>query len=495
MQLKELAGRIAASRIVGDGGVEFGGIQTDSRKVRPGDLFVCIPGFTQDGHDYAAEAAGRGAVALVAERETGAGLPFLLVKDSRRAMGLIASHFYGYPSRQLKLIGVTGTNGKTTVTFLIDRILSDRGHRTGLLGTIHTKIAGEISAAERTTQEALDLQRVLRVMADRGVEYCTMEVSSHALELGRVNGCRFRIALFTNLTRDHLDFHGTMERYRDAKGLFFSRLGNDYGPDPGEDRFAVLNADDPVSEYYARLTAAQIVTYGIEKSADVRASEIRTTLSGTAFRLESFAGTAEIRMKLVGRFNVYNALAAAAAALAEGIPLEAVSGSLEAADPVEGRMETVNAGQDFLVLVDYAHTPDGLENALRSISEFAEGNVITVFGCGGDRDKTKRPIMGRIAAEYSDLVIVTSDNPRSEDPEAIIRDIERGLLEAGFPKDRYRIMPDRREAIRAAVREAGRGDVVLIAGKGHETYQILRDRTIAFDDRTEAAEAIRSLDR
>lgn len=495
MQLKELAGRLAASRIIGDGAAVFRGIQTDSRKVRPGDLFICIPGHVHDGHQYAAEAAGKGAAAIVAEREVDAGVPLLIVKDSRRSMGLIASHFYGYPSRQLRLIGVTGTNGKTTTTSLIDHILADRGFRTGLLGTIHSKILDEITPAERTTQEALDLQRVLRRMVDGGTDYCTMEVSSHALELGRVNGCSFRIALFTNLTQDHLDFHGTMERYRDAKGLLFARLGNDYGPDPAGDKFAVLNADDPASEVYARLTAAQIVTYGIDRAADVRATEITPTPAGTKFRLETFAGAANVDMKLIGKFNVYNALAAAAAALVEGIPPEAVARSLQSAAPVAGRMEAVNAGQDFLVLVDYAHTPDGLENALRSISEFAEGSIITVFGCGGDRDKSKRPIMGKIAAAYSDKVIITSDNPRSEDPEAIIRDIEQGLVEVGYPKERYMLLPDRAEAIRAAVREASRNDVLLIAGKGHETYQVLADKTIEFDDRAAVAEAIRSMGR
>jgi len=494
MKFREFAELLAFSRLVGDGDAVVTGVQMDHRLIEPGNAFVCIPGAVHDGHAFAAEAVAKGAAAVVAEKE----LPFLpvpqlIVRDTRQAVGWLAAHFHGYPSRRLKLVGVTGTNGKTTVTWLIDRIFADAGYKTGVLGTIGVKYGDVNLPAERTTQEAPDLQRTLRWMADAGVEVCAMEVSSHALELGRVKGCRFRTAVFTNLTQDHLDYHVTMERYRATKGLLFARLACD-GPGDGR-QFAVLNADDEASAEYARLTAAQVITYGIEREADIMAKDIAVHSRGTSFTLVTPAGSGRVHMKLIGAFNVHNALAAAAAALPEGIGLASVIRSLEAAEPVAGRMETVDAGQDFLVLVDYAHTPDGLENALRTICRFAEGKIITVFGCGGDRDRTKRPVMGRIAAEYSDLVFVTSDNPRSEEPMAIIGEIMEGIRESGFPEDRCQAVEDRREAIRRAVAAAEKGDVVLIAGKGHETYQILKSGTIEFDDRQVAREAIRGLGR
>ncbi len=491
----ELAGWLAASRLVGDGRIEFQGVQTDSRKVKVGDLFICISGLVQDGHLFAEQAIAKGAVALVLEREIPEiEVPHIFVKDSRQAMGVIASHYYGYPSQQLKLIGITGTNGKTTTTFIIDHILNDSGFRTGLMGTIHTRIAGKTIPTERTTEEALDLQRTLRHMVNEGVKFCTMEVSSHALELGRVKGCRFRTALFTNLTQDHLDYHQTMDSYRDAKGLLFSRLGNEYGPHTNDRQFAILNADDSVSQRYASLTAAQTITYGIVNEADVRATNIHISIKGTSFTLNtSFAGSAQVQMKLVGKFNVYNALGAIATTLVEGIPLEQIVHSLEEMESVEGRMQIVDVDQEFLVLVDYAHSPDGLDNALRSVKEFATGRIITVFGCGGDRDRTKRPIMGRIATEYSDFVILTSDNPRSEDPNTILSEVAAGIIANGFPEERYKLVVDRAAAIKQAIGMALPHDVVLIAGKGHETYQILKDQTIDFDDRVVATNAIRSL--
>jgi UDP-N-acetylmuramoyl-L-alanyl-D-glutamate--2,6-diaminopimelate ligase len=495
LRLMELADRLVTSRLVGDGGIEFHGVQTDSRKVQTGDLFICISGHVHDGHVFAQDAIAKGAVAVVLERDVpDLEVSKLFVKDCRQAMGIIASHFYGYPSRQLKLIGITGTNGKTTTTFIIDHILSDLGYVTGLMGTIHTRIAGKTIAAERTTQEALDLQNTLRSMVTAGVKFCTMEVSSHALELGRVKGCRFRTALFTNLTQDHLDYHRTMESYRDAKGLLFSRLGNEYGPHSGDQQFAILNADDPISQVFASLTAAQTITYGIDNDADVKAEDIHISIRGTQFTLRtSFAGSAQIQMKLIGKFNVYNALGAIASTLAEGIPLEKIVHSLEKMGSVDGRMQTVDAGQDFLVLVDYAHTPDGLENALKSIREFAAGRIITVFGCGGDRDRTKRPIMGRIATEYSDNIIVTSDNPRTEDPETILEEVAEGITSCGYPQERFELIVDRAIAIQTAISMALPQDVVFIAGKGHETYQLLKGQTIDFDDRIVAMDAIRSL--
>ncbi len=494
MQLRELASLMLISRLEGDGNIALSGIQTDSRKVRPGDLFICIPGLVVDGHDFAREAVNNGAAALVVERDVNVSAAKCFVKDSRYAMAVIANHFYNYPSKHLKCIGITGTNGKTTTTYLIERILIDQGFRTGLMGTIQMKIGDQSFEAERTTQEALDLQRNLQRMVEAGTDYCVMEVSSHALELGRVKGTRFRTAVFTNLTQDHLDYHFTMDNYKAAKGLLFSRLGNEFHSNPELDSYAVLNADDAASAEYQRLTSAQVITYGIDRPADVRAVDVRVTDGGTVFRTVTFKGETEISMRLIGKFNVYNALAAISAALAEGIGLEQIKMSLESVGVIEGRMEPVAAGQDYLVVVDYSHTPDGLENALTTIREFARGRVITVFGCGGDRDRSKRPIMGKIAAQYSDYVLATSDNPRSEDPEAILRDIEPGIKAGGCEAHQYEMIVDRRSAIKKAVEKAEGKDVILIAGKGHETYQIIGGQTLDFDDRIVAKEAIRSRD-
>jgi UDP-N-acetylmuramoyl-L-alanyl-D-glutamate--2,6-diaminopimelate ligase len=491
MQLQELASVLVISHVYGDADTTITGIQFDSRKVQPGDLFLCIPGLVQDGHDFAVKAIERGASALVTERVLDVAVPQLVVKDARYAMAAIASHYYGYASRAMKILGITGTNGKTTTSYLIEKILSDQGFTTGLMGTIQMKIGNVYTEMERTTQEALDLQRNFALMREQGTDYCIMEVSSHALELGRVKGVHFRSGLFTNLSQDHLDYHQTMERYKAAKGLLFSRLGNGFTEDPKLRQYAILNADDPASKAYNALTSAQVLTYGIEQECDVRAQEIRITSQGTEFKLISYAGDAYFRMKLVGKFNVYNALGAIASTLAEGVPLEQIRNSLEGIAVVDGRMEVVGEGQEFLVLVDYAHTPDGLENALSTIREFAEGQVITVFGCGGDRDKTKRPLMGKVAASYSDYVFVTSDNPRTENPETILQDIIPGIEASELSKENYELVIDRRIAIHKAIDRAGPKDVVLIAGKGHETYQDIMGVKHDFDDRLVAKAAIR----
>lgn len=493
MQLTTIAELLVTSIIIGDSSTSFTGVQTDHRKVRPGDLFICLQGHAFDGHHFAAQAVEQGAVALVVQQEVDAAAPKLVVKDTRYAMAVIACHFYGYPSHEMKLIGVTGTNGKTTTTHLIDQILTDRGHRTGLMGTIRMKIGEEFLEVKNTTQDALDLQANFRKMVQLNTSYCIMEVSSHALEMGRVKGCRFRTAVFTNLTQDHLDYHKTMENYRAAKGLLFSRLGNSYDADGHAHKFAVLNADDPAAEYYGRLTSAQVITYGIHNAADIKASDVKITSNGTEFNVSTYAGEANFRLKMLGHFNVYNALGAIATTLLEGVTLAQIKNSLEGVSGVEGRVELVNGGQEFLVLVDYAHTPDGLENVLSTVREFARNKVLCVFGCGGDRDKTKRPVMGKIAAHYSDYLFVTSDNPRSEDPESILKDIEQGITEAGYDCGQYELIVSRREAIQKAVEMAGPDDVVLIAGKGHEPYQIIKGVTYDFDDRAVAKEAIRGI--
>ncbi|GFR37466.1 UDP-N-acetylmuramoyl-L-alanyl-D-glutamate--2,6-diaminopimelate ligase [Insulibacter thermoxylanivorax] len=492
MLLKDLMKLLLISSLQGDGNTPISGVAIDSRKVQEGDLFICLRGHQYDGHDYAEEAAMRGAKALVVERDVEIPLPKLRVNDTRYAMAVIANAWYRYPSHQMKVIGVTGTNGKTTITYLIDQILRDQGLKTGLMGTIRVKIGDRTFEASNTTLESLELQANLRKMCDAGAEYCVMEVSSHALEQGRVRGTRFRTAIFTNLTQDHLDYHRTMEQYRQAKGLLFARLGNTFSDQADQMQYAVLNADDEAAAEYARLTNAQVITYGIHQPADVRAGNIRLTRQGTELVLHSFAGSVPLKLQMFGMFSVYNALAAAAAALAEDIPLPQIKQSLEKIPGVEGRFEAVDAGQDYLVLVDYAHTPDSLENVLKTIRNFAEGRIITVFGCGGDRDRSKRPLMGEIAAKYSDLVYVTSDNPRTEDPERIAGDIERGIRRLTGSAAGYEIILDRREAIMRAVAQAAPKDVVLIAGKGHETYQEIQGVKHPFDDREAAKEAIRS---
>ncbi|MDU0201621.1 UDP-N-acetylmuramoyl-L-alanyl-D-glutamate--2,6-diaminopimelate ligase [Paenibacillus sp. MAH-36] len=495
MKLQELASALLITHIHGNADTEITGIEADSRKIKPGDIFLCIPGLTVDGHDYAPKAIALGASALVTERVLDLPVPQLVVKDARYAMAALSAHFYGYPSKELKLIGITGTNGKTTSTYLLEKILRDQGFTTGLMGTIQMKIGDTYTEMERTTQESVDLQRSFRSMCEAGTDYCIMEVSSHALELGRVKGIHFRSGIFTNLSQDHLDYHKTMEAYAAAKGLLFSRLGNGFSGNSQDRQYAILNADDAASETFNRLTAAQVITYGIEQPCDVRATDIRITAKGTAFRLISFAGEAFFEMKLVGKFNVYNALGSIAAALAEGIPLEAIRNSLESIAVVDGRMEVVDEGQDYLVLVDYAHTPDGLENALSTVREFAEGKVITVFGCGGDRDRTKRPLMGKVTAAFSDYLYVTSDNPRTENPDAILQDIVPGLQEVSYPENNYELIPDRKKAIQKAIDGAGPKDVILIAGKGHETYQDIMGVKHDFDDRLVAKAAIKGRNR
>lgn len=491
MKLSELTSVLAATTIIGDGEVDISGLQTDSRRVIPGDLFICLPGHTVDGHDYAVEAGENGAAALVVNRRLDTALPQVVVKDCRHAMAILADAFYDQPSKRMTIIGVTGTNGKTTTTYLIDKIMSDFGLKTGLIGTIEMKYDGRSFPISRTTPEALELQRSLNDMAQTGAKFCVMEVSSHALEQGRVKGTDFRTAVFTNLTQDHLDYHNSVEDYQNAKGLFFSRLGNAFAKDPKQRKYAVLNADDKASEQFAKLTAAEVITYGLHEKADVRASGIGITAQGTSFHVDTFRGSTDISLKMIGKFNVYNTMAAIAAALLEDIPLQEIKKSLESVPGVEGRVEAVDAGQPYAVIVDYAHTPDGLDNVLRSIKEFAQNKILTVFGCGGDRDKSKRPIMGKIAAKLSDIVIITSDNPRTEDPDRILKDIEAGLLEDGVSEKRYQLIVDRRQAIKKAIEMASPGDVVLIAGKGHETYQLIAGNVFNFDDRIVAKEVIR----
>jgi UDP-N-acetylmuramoyl-L-alanyl-D-glutamate--2,6-diaminopimelate ligase len=461
----------------GAGEIEVTDLAYDNRAVKPGTLFFCVPGFTRDGHDYAADAAAAGAVALVVERPVNVGLPEVLVESVRAAMGPAAAWFHDDPTAQLQVVGVTGTNGKTTTAFLMRDLLQADGRQTGLLGTVKSVIGGQERPVERTTPEGIDLQRTFREMLDKGDVACAIEVSSHALELHRTDGIHFVVSIFTNLTQDHLDFHPTMEDYFNAKRRLFT------AGCPGT---AVINLDDA----YGRRLATELeepVTFALDRKAAYRATNVHVGLQGCQFTALTPEGEIEVSSPLRGRFNVYNLLGSLAAARALGVPLDTAAAAIETAGQVPGRFQPVEEGQDFAVLVDYAHTPDSLENVLRAARALTDGRLHVVFGCGGDRDRGKRPLMGAIAARLADRVIVTSDNPRSEDPEAIIAEILTGTGPG------VRSLPDRRAAIAEVIGGAEPGDVVVIAGKGHEQGQeFLRGRKVPFDDVTVAREALRS---
>ncbi|MEA2373987.1 MAG: UDP-N-acetylmuramoyl-L-alanyl-D-glutamate--2,6-diaminopimelate ligase [Thermoleophilaceae bacterium] len=454
--------------------VEVSGLAYSSRAVEPGDLFFCVRGFQSDGHDFAPEAVSRGAVALVCERPLGLGVPELVVEDSRAAMAPVAARFYGEPTRTLRVVGITGTNGKTTTAFLVRAILEAAGESCGLLGTVGAIVGGREEPAERTTPEAVDLQATFRRMLDAGDSACAMEVSSHALELGRTDGIHFAARAFTNLTQDHLDFHPTMEDYFLAKRRLFDGPGA-----------SVVNVDD---EYGRRLAAElpDAVTFGIERDADYRASDVRFDPSGSEFTCVTAEGEVRMTTRLPGLFNVSNALAATAATRVLDVPFDDIADALAAAARVPGRFEPVDEGQPFAVLVDYAHTPDSLGNVLRAARAITRGRLHVVFGAGGDRDRGKRPRMGEVATALADRVIVTSDNPRSEDPESIVDQILAG---AGPGAERE---VDRRAAIARAVEGAAEGDVVVIAGKGHEQGQEFEGgRKEPFDDVSVTRQALR----
>ena len=450
-------------------GVDVRDLAYDSRAVGAGTLFLCVPGQRSDGHDHAAAAVAAGACALVVERELPLDVPQAVVGSTRAAMGPIADAFFGHPSQDLAVLGVTGTNGKTTTAFLQHAVMTAAGHPCGLLGTVERRIGGVAEPAVRTTAEAVDLHRDLRRMADAGDTACAMEVSSHALDQERVGGVRFAAAAFTNLTQDHLDYHRGMEEYFAAKARLFD------GRCP-----TAANADDP----YGRRLRADLRFAVDEPGADVRAEEVRLGADGTRFRLRSPWGDADVALRLVGRFNVENALAAASTAGLAGIGVDAIAAGLGALPGVPGRLEVVSDGQPFSVVVDYAHTPDALATVLRALRPLAAGRLLCVFGCGGDRDRGKRPLMGEAAAALADRVIVTTDNPRSEDPLAIIAEVLAGAGPAA------EVEPDRRAAITRAIAIAEPGDVVLIAGKGHEQGQEAQGVVAPFDDRAVAREAL-----
>jgi len=492
MKLRHLLDDVKEYDLSGDLELEITGLAYDSREVQPGYLFVAVRGHALDGHNFIRNALERGATALVVEEVQGveATVATICVKDSRKALAKMASRFFGHPYKDVLMIGITGTNGKTTISYLLESVLSAAGRRPGVIGTINYRIAGEIEPAPVTTPESLDLMRQLRRMADRGATDVIMEVSSHALDQGRTGDCAFEAGIFTNLTRDHLDYHGNMGAYFNAKSRLFRALERGAS--------AIINLDDPYGRSLCDLTDARVITYGLGEDARVRARILSADSKGLKVELKTPEAVREIRSSLFGEVNVYNILASAAAALALGLDLETVSRGIEALKVVPGRLEGVENDRGLTVIVDYAHTPDALLKAMKTLRPLTEGRLITVFGCGGDRDRGKRYDMGLAAGTESDLVIVTSDNPRSEDPSSIMAEIEKGVLEsgmsrrngdAGMPFDGtgYLMEPDRRTAIRKAFQTAADSDLILIAGKGHEDYQIVAGKKRHFDDREEAA--------
>lgn len=465
-------------------------IASDSRKVSSGACFVAVPGFVTDGHEYIGQAIGAGAVAVIFQDSSYASqIPSSVacaqVADSRRACAAVSAAFWGHPSADLTVLGVTGTNGKTTTVTLIDTLLRGQSLVTGTLGTLGRVAAGAHAQMAHTTPDSVEFQSTLAAMRDGGITHVSMEVSSHALSLQRVWGTKFDVAVFTCASRDHLDFYASMEEYLEAKILLFTEYAELAGPE--KELKAVVNADDPSSPRIMEQARCPVITYGLDDEAcDVRAANASFSADGARFDIIAFGDREPIELALVGRFNIYNALAATASGLVLGFPLRDIARDLASVPSVPGRFESIDEGQDFTVVVDYAHTPDGLENVLNAARQVTRNRLICVFGCGGDRDPGKRPMMGAVAARRADIVVITSDNPRSEDPLEIIRQIAAGV-ETGETE----VEPDRRRAIERGVSLCETGDCLVVAGKGHEDYQIFSDKTIHFDDREEARRALR----
>jgi UDP-N-acetylmuramoyl-L-alanyl-D-glutamate--2,6-diaminopimelate ligase len=513
MLLRDLLKAIEPLAVSGTDGTKITSLHYDSRSVRPGGLFFALKGETVDGHRYIGAACAGGAVAVVAEDVTSVpeGATWVKVADSRLAMSLMAAAFYGNPTAAVPLVGITGTNGKTTTTYIIEGILEAAGMPPAVLGTVNYRFRERVIPAPHTTPESVDLQRTLRELVDGGARGVVMEVSSHALDQRRVDGCQFDVGIFTNLTRDHLDYHRDMESYLASKLRLFTDLLRPAGDKPL--RRGVVNLDDPYGRTFALRATCQVITCGLGTGAEVTARDVRFDVDGISGILVTPKGEEAFRSTLVGRFNLANILCAAAAGIALDLPLAAIRSGIESHRKVPGRLERVDNDRGIAILVDYAHTGDALDNVLRTLKELATGRLITLFGCGGDRDRGKRPIMGEVAVRYSDLAIVTSDNPRSEEPPAIMAEIRQGILPLGVREYRaedlaaeagrdiparydkgFVMVENRREAIRLAVALAGTGDIVLLAGKGHEDYQIIGATRHHFDDREEAAAACGELD-
>ena len=484
MTLGELILRVPGAVLTGDPGLAVTAVTHDSRRAGPGVLFVAIRGFATDGNRFVGAARKKGAIAVCSEEPPLPDADWIQVRDAREALAVLSAAVLGNPADSLDLVGVTGTNGKTTTTYLIDAALRAAGETVGLVGTVEYRIGDRLIEATRTTPESSDLQDLFRQMVDAGCRRAVLEVSSHSLVLKRVHGCPFKVAVFTNLTRDHLDFHGDMDAYFAAKRILFDTLLR-------EDGHAIVNRDDDRAEDLIRTSRGKVWTYSLSQPADLAVEELTLSLETTHVRVKTPVGPLEIRTPLIGRFNVQNLLAALGAGLALGVPKDALVRGLGSLRGVPGRLERVVAGQDFTVIVDYAHTDDALKNLLETVRELRPRRLITVFGCGGDRDRTKRPLMGAVASRLSDVVILTSDNPRSEPPEAILEEIRRGIPQTRSA-DVHAIV-DRREAITKALEMGREGAVVVIAGKGHESYQQIRDRAVPFDDRQVARDILHRL--
>lgn len=492
-ELKKILELITDYKIIGDCEKIITGIEQDSRKVVSGTLFVCMNGAKVDGHDFAIQAIEKGANTILAEKEITVPphITLIVVSDVRETIKIIVPYFYDYPGTKMRIIGITGTNGKTTTSYLTKNILQKAGYKVGVIGTIQIMIENEILPINNTTPDVIELQQILYKMYDAKIDYVVMEISSHALELERIICCEIDVAAFTNLTQDHLDFHKTIENYTVAKAKLFKLLTNNSNVKASKS--AVINVDDKagISMLAATSDACNIITYGINNVASLKAENVQVLAKGASFEIKGLTNI-NLTLKITGIFNVYNVLAAVGIALAEKVEAMVIKEALEEANCVAGRFELVDEGQDFSVIVDYAHTPDGLENILKTAREITTKRIITVFGCGGDRDRTKRPIMGKIATELSDIVIATSDNPRTEDPEFILSEIEAGILPVLGAKS-YEKITERYEAIKKAIKLAQKDDIVIIAGKGHENYQILKNETIHFDDRETAGELLREI--
>ena len=472
MTLSELLKDVNIKKIDGGGSMKISGIACDSRKVKPGNVFVCITGYETDGHKYAKSAVENGAVAVVAEHDLPTvDVPCVIVDNTRKAMSEMAATFYDYPYKKFKFIGITGTNGKTTTTYLIKSILEHLGKKVGLIGTNQNMIGDMIMETSRTTPDSLELMQLFDMIASHNVDYVVMEVSSHALALDRVTACTIDVGAFTNITQDHLDFHKTMEEYLAAKSILFNICNT-----------GVVNKDDARSEYLIENARCRnMITYGINQDCDLKASNIILNEDGVKFDINYGGMEEHVDLPIPGEFSVYNALTAIGCCMAENIPLDLAVDGLHSAKGVKGRIEIVRTpGTNYTVIIDYAHTPDGLLNVINAIRGFAKGRIVTLFGCGGDRDASKRPIMGKIAGELSDFCIVTSDNPRTEDPEKIIKQVVEGVKQTDCD---YEVITNRFSAIEYALDHAKKNDIILLAGKGHETYQVLGKDTIKFDER------------
>ncbi len=503
MKLLKLLEAIESYEMEGESDTDINGLNYDSRKIRKGDLFVAIKGSALDGHDYLLQAIKNGASAAVVEKPNIHlnGISTVRVEDSRKALSHMAAMFYGYPFREMKITGITGTNGKTTTSYILESILQAAGKEPGVIGTINCRYKGKVYPSSITTPESLDLMHLMREMADNGVTDVVMEVSSHALDQKRTGQCPFRVGIFTNISRDHLDYHGTMDEYFQAKSILFREL---CGGCSEEESYGIINRDDSRGEDMASLTTGKVLTYGVERDADFKADFFEADDKGIRATILTPEGKMEITSPLLGKINIYNILAASAAAWCLGITREKIVKGISGLKNVPGRLEPVINRKGLSIVVDYAHTPDALEKAQLNLRTLIAGKLITVFGCGGDRDKGKRYEMGLSAGKNSDVVIITSDNPRSEDPNFIIGQIEQGVKDAGLMRmyqakdgqlvrSGYFVEENRSDAIKMAVSMASKTDLVLIAGKGHEDYQIIGNKRNNFDDRKEAARAVNDL--